>query len=130
MRNQKKIYCIDSGLRNAASFRFSEDIGRLAENIVFMDLRSRGCDIYYWKCKGEVDFAVFRDRKVRQLIQVCWNLEDEKTLAREKKSLIEAMLFFGLDTGFILTDNRFENETIGGRTIKYKPLWAWLLRAE
>lgn len=130
VRNPKKIYCIDSGMRNAASFRFSEDIGRLAENLVFMDLRARGCDIYYWKGKGEVDFAVFSERKVRQLIQVCWDLSDEKILVREKKSLIEAMLFFGLDAGIILTDNQFKNEIIDGRTIKYIPLWAWLLRAE
>src|SRR3989344_9260351 len=53
-----KIYCIDNGLRNAVSFKFSKDEGKLAENIVFIELRRRKNTPYYWKNKGEVDFVI------------------------------------------------------------------------
>ncbi len=46
-----KIYCIDNGLRNAVSFKFSKDDGKLAENLVFVELKRRGMDAYYWKNK-------------------------------------------------------------------------------
>ncbi len=53
-----KTYCIDNGLRNAVSFRFSKDDGKLAENLVYTHLRQAKDDIYYWKGKGEVDFII------------------------------------------------------------------------
>lgn len=56
--NPKKAYCIDTGLRNALSFQFSKDEGRLAENIVFLELKRRGFKPHYWKNKGEVDFII------------------------------------------------------------------------
>ncbi|MFH1306666.1 MAG: ATP-binding protein [Candidatus Micrarchaeota archaeon] len=36
--NPSKVYCIDTGLRNAVALRFSSDFGRLAENAVFIEL--------------------------------------------------------------------------------------------
>jgi len=57
-RPNRKIYCIDNGLRNAVSFRFSEDEGKLAENLVFVDLLRSGATPFYWKKKREVDFVV------------------------------------------------------------------------
>ncbi|WP_440946512.1 ATP-binding protein [Methanosarcina sp. T3] len=56
--NPRKVYCIDNGLRNAISFTFSKDEGRLAENLVFLELMRRDKEIYYWKNWGEVDFVV------------------------------------------------------------------------
>ena len=57
-----KIYCIDNGLRNAVSFKFSKDEGRLAENLVFIELKRRNKDVYYWENKGEVDFVVKEEK--------------------------------------------------------------------
>ena len=45
----RKIYIIDTGLKNAVSFRFSQDLGKLAENLVFLELKRKDKDIYYWK---------------------------------------------------------------------------------
>ena len=55
-----KIYCIDNGLRNSVSFKFSKDEGKLAENLVFLKLRREEKDIYYWKSEKQegVDFIV------------------------------------------------------------------------
>ena len=54
----RKIYCIDNGLRNSVAFTFSEDGGRLAENLTFIELKRRKVEFFYWKEKKEVDFFI------------------------------------------------------------------------
>lgn len=123
----KKVYCIDTGLRNIASFRFSEDTGRLVENMVFLELKRKGKEIYYWSGKGEVDFVIKEGLHVKELIQVCWNIDDEDKKNAELKGLIEAMDEFSLKTGLIITEDSDLEEKIDGKKIKYLPLWKWLL---
>ena len=71
--NPKKVYCIDSGLRNIVSFKFSEDLGRIVENIVFLELFRREKEVYYWRDRTgrEVDFVIKERLKVSELVQVC-----------------------------------------------------------
>jgi hypothetical protein len=128
-KQNKKAYCIDTGLRNAVSFKFSEDIGRLTENVVFIELKRRNKDVYYWKDKSgrEVDFIVKDGLKIKKLIQVCWNVEDIKTREREVKSLLEAMKEFKLKQGLIITEDYENEKKIEGKKIKFIPLWKWLL---
>lgn len=126
--NPKKIYCIDTGLRNAVSFKVSDDAGRLFENCVFIELKRRGKQVYYWKKGGEVDFLVKEGLKVKEAIQVCWRMDDEKTKKREVRSLLNAMDEFKLKSGLIITESFEGLEKIdGGRSIVYVPLWKWLL---
>ncbi len=68
----RKIYCIDNGINNAVSFRFSKDRGRFVENLVAVELKRRGREIYYYKTarNGEVDFAIREGGKITALIQV------------------------------------------------------------
>lgn len=128
MKNSRKVYFIDCGLRNAVSFRFSQDIGRLMENLVFIDLRLRGCSIYYWKNGNEVDFAIKQGLKISELIQVSYDTRNQKTRKREETALIRGMDYFGLDNGFIITDDYFGEVLVDSKKIIYIPLWAWLLR--
>jgi len=128
IKNAKKVYFIDTGMRNAVAFRFSEDIGRLSENLVFVDLRRRGKKVYYWKGKGEVDFVVKEGTKAEQLIQVCWDINNAKTREREVTGLVEAMDKIEIDAGIVITDDHFGEEEIGGRKIRFIPLWCWLAR--
>lgn len=128
MQYPRKMYCIDVGLRNAVSFKFSEDIGRLAENIVFIELKRRRKEVYYWKNKGEVDFVIKEGLKPKELIQVCWDVEEPKTKEREVKALLEAMKEFKLKHGVIITEDYEGEEKIKGKKIKFKPLWKWLLK--
>jgi predicted AAA+ superfamily ATPase len=123
----KKVYCIDTGLRNIVSFRFSEDTGRLVENMVFLELKRRGKEIYYWSGKGEVDFVIKEGLHVNELIQVCWNIYDEDKKNAELKGLIEAMDEFNLKTGLMVTEDSDIEENIGDKKIKYMPMWKWLL---
>ncbi|MDW7777381.1 MAG: ATP-binding protein, partial [Methanosarcinales archaeon] len=117
-------------LRNAISFRFSQDTGRLMENLVFIDLRRRGCDIFYWKDGKEVDFAIKQGLKISELLQVSYDISDLETRNREESALLKGMDSLEMDEGFIITDDYFGEVVIDSKKIKYIPLWAWLLRSE
>jgi len=83
----RKVYCIDTGLRNAVSFRFSKDHGRLYENIVAVELARRNKEIYYWKNyqHREVDFVIKEGLDVKEVIQVCYEISDANVKKREVK---------------------------------------------
>jgi len=128
----RKIYIIDNGLRNAVTFRFAEDRGRLLENLVFCQLhRQRDYEIYYWANKNglEVDFVVKRGTEITDLIQGCESLSDTRTKQREMRALLKAMDEFGLNTGTILTYDEFSTEKIDDKHINIKPTWLWLLES-
>ncbi len=129
MKYPRKIYCIDTGLRNAVSFRFMEDKGKQYENIVAVELKRQGKEIYYWKSEKhlEVDFVIKENLEPKQLIQVSWNIENSKTKNRETKALAAAMDEFNLNYGVIITEDYENEEHIGEKQIIYKPLWKWLL---
>ena len=45
----KKIYAIDNGLISANTFNFSENLGKLLENLVYLDLRRKKKKIFYYR---------------------------------------------------------------------------------
>ncbi|HNS32132.1 MAG TPA: ATP-binding protein [bacterium] len=133
-KSPRKIYAVDTGLSNVVGFRFSDNMGRLAENAVFMELKRRqvinsALDIFYWKDirHREVDFVVKDGLKVNQLIQVCWNMSHEKTRNREMRSLARAMEELKVDKASIITEETEGEENIKGKKVKVTPLWKWLL---
>ena len=129
-RANKKVYCIDTGLRNVASLRFSSDAGRLAENALFLELvRDPWRRVFYWKSRtSEVDFVVTdRGYAVEELVQVCWDVSDSDTRAREVKGLLEAMRLFGKGEGTIVTRDYEAVEDVEGMTVRFEPLWKRLL---
>ncbi len=128
----RKVYSIDAGLSNAIGYRFSENLGRLAENMVAMELKRRqleeNLEIYYWKKNYEVDFVVKDGLKVKELIQVCWDISSYETKERELKSLLKAMNEFKLSQGMVITEDFEGEEDADGKKIIYKPLWKWFLQ--
>lgn len=133
-KNPRKVYAIDTGLSNAIGFRFSENIGRLAENVVFLELKRRqtfnpDLELYYWKDvhHREVDFVLKEGAKVTQLIQVCWSVDDAQTKERELRSLVKAMNELKQDAALVLTEDYEGEETFRGKPITFVPLWKWLL---
>jgi len=122
----KKIYCIDNGLLNSVSFKFSDDIGKLLENLAYIELRRRGNQIYYHRENNECDFLIFKKNKITEAIQVTKELNEENE-KREINGLFEAMKKHKLNEGVILTEDQEEEKSVNGKIIKIIPLWKWLL---
>ncbi len=129
--NDKKIYCLDTGLASAVSFKFSNDYGRILENVVFRELYRRKCDIYFHKTNVECDFIVKKDLEITQAIQVCATLIDPETKTREVAGLLNALQIYNLQQGYILTLAESADEEIifnsKAYLIKIIPVWQWLL---
>lgn len=125
--NQKKIYIIDNGFASNISFKFSENRGRLLENLVFLELKRNRKEIYYHYENNECDFIIFDKGEITQAIQVTDNLNDEKTRKREIAGLIDAMKTYNLKEGLILTDDELGEFIQDGFKITVKPIWRWLL---
>ncbi len=128
MRDMKKIYCIDTGMRNVHSVSpFNDELGKLAENAVYIHLRRQGKEVWYFKGDAEADFVVTKLGKPQDVIQVCYSdIEDAKTREREVGGLIEALEYTGLKKGVILTSSREEKLSAHGKDIEFIPLYKWL----
>ena len=129
----RKAYFIDNGFINAFSTNFSENSGRLAENLVFVDLRRKANNqsvFFYWKDVSgkEIDFVIKQDLKIKQLMQVCWDVSGIDTKKREVRALISASQELKCDNLLIITEDFESKEKFKGKTINYLPLWKWLLQ--
>ncbi|UUX93237.1 ATP-binding protein [Methanoplanus endosymbiosus] len=118
--NPKKVYAVDNGFIRANSTGFSDDYGRLLENYVFLELRKRYREVFYFREKGECDFLVKENTKITKAVQVCYDLNN-RNKGREINGLLEAMEKFGLDEGYILTFNQKDEITVDGRKISIIP---------
>lgn len=127
--NPSKIYIIDTALGNSISFKFSENIGHIYENLVFLELKRRNKEIYYWKSKKgkEVDFLIKKGLNIEEAIQVSYNLNYKKTLDREIESLMIAKDEFKIKHLSIITEDEEAEKEMGDVKIKIIPLWKWLL---
>jgi len=125
----KKIYCIDNGLAESVAFQFSKNKGKFLENLVFLELKRRHTEIYYYKTDNnlEVDFLIKNGRKDISLIQVADNLDNEKTRQREINALTHAMDELKLKKGLILTEDTEEEIKSKGGVISVQPVYKWLL---
>lgn len=122
----KKMYGIDTGLRNTVSFRFSGDTGMLFEQAVWMEYKSRGYDLFWFKAEGECDFLVFDSGKIITCIQACTELTLENQ-EREVSGLLKAMKEMRCDDGVILTLRQYQEMVIEGMRIKIRPFWNVIL---
>ena len=131
--NPSKIYCIDAALSNSISFKFSQNVGHMYENVVFLELLRRNKEPYYWKSKKgkEVDFIIRDGIQIAEAIQVCFSLEDEKTRQRELQALKEVKDELKAKRLTVITDDQESTVSIersGGQDeINIIPLWKWLL---
>lgn len=125
--NPKKIYCVDNALIQFNSFATSPNLGRLLENLVFIELKRREYELFYFREKYECDFVVRKDNKTKELIQVCYKFNSENK-DREINGLLEAMNSFRLKKGLILTNNQEDEFRVEGKKIIMKPVWKWLCK--
>lgn len=87
LRGSEKVYLTDIGLREAMLGTNATRVDLILENLVFIELRRRGFDVYIGRIgKKEVDFVAERNG-TRLYVQVAYLLESEKTREREFSSL-------------------------------------------
>jgi len=126
-RDPKKIYVIDTGLRSVSLQSDREDWGRLAENAVYLELRRRNKQLFYYKQKQEVDFVITELGKPVAAIQVCYSdLETQETRDREIDALLECLHDLKLSLGTILTLSLEDEFSREGKIIRFIPLYRWL----
>lgn len=120
--NPRKVYAIDNGLINANTLSHSENRGRLLENMVYLFLRQRRKNLFYFKENHECDFVVIDGSKCIALIQVCEVLNGDN-LKRELDGLYEAMLFFNFDDGYILTHDQTDHLQVKEKHVHIMPIY-------
>ena len=130
--NPSKVYGIDVAMMDAVSFKFSRNLGRLLENIVFLELKRRKKEIYYWRSpKGrEVDFITRKGARIQEAIQVCLSLADEATKQRELLGIMEAKKVLKPRHLMIITRDEEEPLGHGYDGVTFTPLWRWLVEEE
>ncbi len=126
LNSPRKIYCIDTAFSIMSGFSLSPNKGRLLENIVFIELKRRKHEVYYYSGKRACDFILKDKRKITAAIQVCHELNDENR-DRETGGLLEAMAALNLKKGIILTGDQEAVQKEEEATIIIQPVWKWLL---
>lgn len=124
----QKIYVVDNGFVTAKAFSLSENLGRLLENQVFIELLRRGYNtqtsLFYYRSRNdrEVDFVTRKGTQIEALIQVCYDMTAPRTEKREVDSLIECAGELKCDNLIIVTEK--ENRVIekDGYRIKVLPI--------
>lgn len=123
----KKVYIIDPAFSQVIGFNISSNKGKLLENIIFIELKRRNKEIYYYHGKGECDFLTKEGAKISEAIQVCYTL-DENNKEREVNGLVEAMEKLKIKKGIIITHEQEEEIKTNGTIIKVVPAFKWLLK--
>lgn len=104
---------------------FTNDHGRLLENVIYLALRRKFKEIYYFSAKGECDFVVKEGKKISMVLQVCTEITPDN-MNREIDGLLEALTFFKLNSGVIITLNQTDILTKNGIKIQLIPAHLWI----
>lgn len=107
----RKVYVVDNGFVAAKAFSLSDNLGRLLENQVFVELLRRGYDpdktMFYYRSRNdkEVDFVLRKGTHIDQLVQVCYDLSSPKTEKREVDSIVECAEELNCSHLVVVTNN-------------------------
>jgi predicted AAA+ superfamily ATPase len=132
----RKAYIVDTGFIMARAFELSKNLGRLLENLVFVELIRRGFStqntLFYYRTRNdrEIDFVCRHTHQVTELIQVAYEISNPKTLKRELSALTEAAGELRCNNLLLLTwdEEKLINEN--NLTIRIIPVWKWLLNTD
>ena len=122
-----KVYVIDNGFVAAKAFNLSENLGRLLENEVFVELLRMGYKVettlFYYRSRNdrEVDFVTRQGTHIERLIQVCYDMSSPKTEKREVDSLIECAGELKCNNLMVITNNDEREILKDGYNIKVVP---------
>lgn len=132
-KSAKKIYIIDNGFIMARSFEFSPNYGRLLENLIFIELLRKGykpdLGLFYYQTKNnlEIDFLIRKDIEIKALIQVAYDISDQKTFKREINALLVASKELSVTNLVLITWDLEQNFTENNLNINIIPFWKFAL---
>lgn len=98
------------------------------KNQVFVELLRRGYDpgntLFYYRTRNdkEMDFVTRRGTKVKQQIQVCYDMTSEKNRKRELDALVEAAEELYCDKLLVITNDQEEHIEWKGCDIQIIPI--------
>ncbi|CAD5243958.1 ATP-binding protein [Thermococcus camini] len=125
MQHPRKIYFVDTSFLTFLSVKFSENMGRLMENAVFIELLRRRKEVNYALGKNwEVDFVLPEEET---LIQVSYDISGEETFKREVNALRKASREFGFKNALLITWDVAGRVNGKDTTIEMIPLWRFLM---
>ena len=107
----RKVYVVDNGFVASKAFSLSDNLGRLLENQVFIELVRRGYDVertmFYYRSRNdkEVDFVLRKGAHTERLVQICYDMRNPKTEKREVDSIVECAGELKCDNLVIVTNN-------------------------
>ena len=107
----RKVYVVDNGFVASKAFSLCDNLGRLLENQVFIELVRRGYDVektmFYYRSRNdkEVDFVLRKGTQIECLIQVCYDMSNPKTEKREVDSIVECAGELKCNDLVIVTNN-------------------------
>lgn len=119
--NPKKVYCIDTGMIQNVTLSINADMGRVFENAVFIELRRRTKNIWYYsEAAFECDFLYGRDVVPENAVQVCYELTSENK-EREVRGLVKTCKKFPGVKPLIVTFNQNDKISYGGMIVEAVP---------
>ena len=127
----RKVYVVDNGFVAAKAFSLSDNLGRLLENQVFVELLRRGYDpdktMFYYRSRNdkEVDFVLRKGTHIDRLVQVCYDMGSPKTEKREVDSLTECAAELNCSHLVIVTNNEERTIEKDGYKIDIAPVSKW-----
>lgn len=127
----RKVYVVDNGFVAAKAFSLSDNLGRLLENQVFVELLRQGYDtdktMFYYRSRNdkEVDFVLRKGTHIEQLVQVCYDMSNAKTEKLEVDSLIECAVELNCRNLVIVTNNDERVIEKDGYRINVVPVAKW-----
>ena len=138
-KSSRKIYSVDTALAGAIGFRMSDDFGRVAENIVYLEYLRRKVsnpeyEFFYWKEEQsgkdgkEVDFVVKSGNRIIEIAQVCMGDIVMDTKKRELRAIAKAIKKLNPEKIIIITEEYEGVEKYEYGNVIFIPLWKWLLQ--
>jgi hypothetical protein len=127
----RKVYVVDNGFVAAKAFSLSDNLGRLLENQVFVELLRHGYNtdktMFYYRSRNdkEVDFVLRKGTHIEQLVQVCYDMSNAKTEKREVDSLVECAEELNCSNLVIVTNNEERTIEKDGFRIDVVPVAKW-----
>lgn len=140
-KSSRKIYSVDTALSGAVGFRMSDDFGRVAENIVYLEYLRRkisnpGYEFFYWKeaqsgVDGkEVDFVIKNGNRIVEITQVCMGNIVMDTKKRELRAISKAVKKLNPERIIVITEEYEGIEKYEYGDVIFIPLWKWLVGIE